>query len=193
MSGHFTGNPYKWEGTGPNGPHVTRYFLAKGWIMPGETVLDAACCTGYGSQLLSKSAKKVIGLEIDEGAIDDAKNLNQEDNIEYNVADLNGCELPDVDVAISIETIEHLTPEGMVHFVDQLKKHVKRMIFVCVPLGGTSFAYVNEPPGPATEKNDFMKLGDVEKLVQDDDWKVFNSWEYGYSGMVVFYKKSPER
>lgn len=193
MSGHFTGNPYKWEGTGPNGPHVTRYFLAKGWIMPGETVLDAACCTGYGSQLLSKSAKKVIGLEVDEGAIDDAKNLNQEDNIEYNVADLNSCELPDVDVAISIETIEHLTPEGMVHFVDQLKKHVKRMIFVCVPLGGTSFAYVNEPPGPATEKNDFMKLGDVEKLVQDDDWKVFNSWEYGYSGMVVFYKKSPER
>lgn len=189
MSGHFTGNPYKWEGGGANAPHITRYFLVKGWIMPGETVLDAACCTGYGTRLLALSAKKVIGLEIDEGAIADAKEWNPAPNVEYHVADLNTYELPDVDVSISIETIEHVSNPK--RFAEQLKKHTRRCIILCAPLGGTSFAYKNEKPSPATEKNDFMKIGDLVNAIADDEWKEFNAFEYGYSGFVIFYKKSP--
>jgi SAM-dependent methyltransferase len=192
MSGHFGGNPYKWEGGGANGPHITRYFLARGWIMPGETVLDAACATGYGSKLFAQYAKKVFGYEIDEGCIEDAK-VNAPANCQFEVKDLDNCELPDVDVAISIETVEHLNNPQ--HFIDQIKKHVKRCFIICVPLGGTSESYKNEKPSPATEKNDYMKLTDVEKIMGGDDepeWKMFNSFEYGYSGFVVFYKKSPE-
>ena len=190
MAGHYTGNPYKWEGGGANGPHITRYFLAKGWIMPGETVLDAACCTGYGSKLMALSAKKVIGLEVDEGAVRDAQDWNGAENVEYHVADLDTCELPDVDIAVSIETVEHLN--DMKHFCDQLKKHTKRCIIICTPLGGTSSAYVNEPPGPGTEKNDFMTMGDIQKLIADDTWKVFNDFQYGYSGFCIFFKESPK-
>lgn len=190
MAGHITGNPWKWEGGGTNSPHITRYYLARGWIMPDETVLDAACCTGYGSRLLALSAKKVIGYEIDEGAIADAKVWHPAPNIEYHVKDLDTCELPDVDVAVSIETVEHLN--DMHHFAAQLKKHVRRCIILCAPIGGTSFEYVNEPPSPATEKNDFMKIDDLINLIQDDEWKEFNSFHYGYSGFVIMYRKSPD-
>lgn len=190
MAGHITGHPWEWERGGNNSPHITRYYLARGWIMPDETVLDAACCTGYGSRLLALSAKKVIGYEIDSGCIEEANQFCYGTNIEYHIKDLDTCELPDVDVAVSIETIEHLN--DMHHFARQLKKHVKRCIIVCAPIGGTSFEYKNEKSSPATEKNDFMKIDDLIKIFQDDVWKEFNSFHYGYSGFVIMYKKSPE-
>lgn len=192
MAGHFGGNPYKWDFPAQaNNPHISRYMLARGFVFPWETVLDAACCTGYGSKLLSLSAKKVIGYEIDEGCIESCK-LDKPDNCEFKVMDLNTCELPDVDVAITIETVEHTTPEGMVHFINQLKKHVRRCIIVSVPLGGTSFEYVNEPPGPATEKNDFMNHAAVQKLFTDDNWHNLTFFDYGYSHFGVYFKDQPK-
>lgn len=191
MSGHFSGNPYKWDyPAGANNPHISRYMMAKGFIFPWETVLDAACCSGYGSKLIALSAKKVIGYEIDEGCIIDAKH-NKPKNCEFKVVDLDSCELPDVDVAISIETIEHLSPEGMAHFIKQLKKHVKRCVIISVPLGGTSHAYKGMEPSPATEKNDFGSHQDVQKLFQDKDWHILTYFDYGYSHFGVYFKDQP--
>lgn len=184
----------KWDlKPGANHPHIMRYFIAKGFIFPWETVLDAACGSGYGSKLMSLQAKKVIGYEIDPGCIDSA-NSNKPANCEFKEMDLNTCELPDVDVAVTIETIEHTTPEGMLHFTEQLRKHVKRCIIVTVPLGGTSFSYVNEPPGPATEKNDFGGHADIEKIVapEGSGWHVFNHFTYGYSHYGIYYKGQEE-
>jgi len=192
MAGHFGGNPYKWDyPAGVNNPHVTRYFLAKGFIFPWETVLDAACATGYGSKLMAKNCKKVIGMEIDEGCVNVA-NGNKPENCEFVCADLDKAELPDVDVAVTIETVEHLN--DMHHFVNQLHKHVKRCIIITVPIGGTSFAYVNEPPSPATEKNDFGSGSDVDKLIapEGSEWKHFNSFTYGYSYFAIYFKGQPE-
>lgn len=192
MAGHFGGNPYKWD-PGANSPHISRYFLARGWVMPGETVLDAACATGYGSHILSQVASKVIGYEIDEGCVIGANNNFKSSNTEFHVKDLNSCSLPKVDVSVSIETIEHLTPEGMEHFTQELIKKVSRLIIVTVPLGGTSWAYKDEPPGPATEKNDFMTGGDVDKLFDYGDWKKFSDFNYGYSYFGVYFRRNPSQ
>lgn len=194
MSGHFGGNPFKWDiQAGANTPHITRYLLAKGFILPWETVLDAACATGYGSKVMALQAKNVIGYEVDEGCIESA-NINKPDNCEFKVMDLNTCELPDVDVAVTIETIEHLTPEGMIHYTKQLRKHVKRCIIVTVPLGGSSFEYVNEPPGPATEKNDFPQDGDVQRIVapEGSGWHLFNQFKFGYSHFGIYFNGQEE-
>jgi hypothetical protein len=191
MAGHFGGNPYKWDyPANANTPHIARYFMARGFIMPWEVVLDAACAQGYGSKVIALAAKKVIGYEIDEGCIADALH-DKPDNCEFSIMDLNTCELPDVDVAVTIETIEHLTPEGMLHYAEQLRKHVKRCIIVTVPLGGTSYAYVNDEPGPATEKNDFAQSGDIQKVIIGDgkEWKLFNEFEYGYSHYGIYFKE----
>ena len=192
MSGHFGGNPYKWDyPANVNNPHIIRYFLARGFIFPWETVLDAACATGYGSHLFSQYAKKVYGYDIDTGCIESAKH-DCPINCIFEVKDLNTCELPDVDVAVTIETIEHL--DNMNHFIDQLHKHVKRLILVTVPLGGTSQAYKNEPSSPATEKNDFMSPVDVDNLIAPNksDWHEYNGFQFGYSFFGVYFKKSPE-
>jgi len=185
MSGHYGGNPLAWDG-GANAPHISRYFIARGWIMPHEVVLDAACCTGYGSKMIANTAKKVIGYEIDEGCIV-AANHDKPDNCEFKVMDLNKCELPEVDVLVSLETIEHL--DDMNHFIKEVKKKVKRLIVACVPLGGTSWAYKDEEPSPATEKNDFMNHAEFDKLFMDDEWKKQAGFEFGYSYFGVYFKK----
>lgn len=189
MAGHYGGNPYKWDlKGGANAPHIMRYFMAKGFVFPWETVLDAACATGYGSRLLAMQAKKVIGYEVDPGCIDAALQMPKPKNVEYHLKDLNECELPDVDVAVTIETVEHLTPEGMVHYAEQLRKHVKRCIIVSVPSGGSSFEYVNEIPGPATEKNDFFSIADLAKVIapEDSGWRLFFDFPFGRSYYAIF-------
>ena len=56
----------------------------------GETVIDAYCGTGTISLCLAKKAKKVIGIEIVEAAIEDAKrnaDFNHVENAEFHAAD----------------------------------------------------------------------------------------------------------
>jgi SAM-dependent methyltransferase len=190
-AGHYGGNPYKWDG-GTNAPHIARYMIARGWIFPNETVLDAGCGTGYGSHLISQLAKKVIGVDVHKEVVQVAKDQWQEDNIDYRVLDLGKDELPDVDAAISIEVPEHIN--GLEHFVEQLHKHVRRMFLICVPLGGTSYAYTKkEQASPAGENNDFNNTQHIESIFATDEWKVKSSWQFGYSGMVVFARKDPKR
>lgn len=189
MAGHFGGNPYNWDG-GTNSPHVARYMLARGWIMPGETVLDAACCTGYGTHLIGQVAKKAIGIDVDEGCIRDADGRWGADNITFKVGNLDKIEFPDVDVTISIESAEHVN--DLKHFIKQIKKHTRRMFIICTPIGGTSHAYTEEEKKtPAGECNDFNNLAHLQSVFADKTWKVHTDFQFGYSGFAVFYKKAP--
>lgn len=191
MAGHFGGNGYSWDG-GTNAPHISRYFIARGWVMPGETVVDAACCTGYGSHLLGQVAGKVIGLDVDEGAIAEAEGRwgLATPNAEFRVHDIDKEELPDCDVLVTIETAEHV--QDIDHFLDQMVKHVRRAVVFCVPLGGTSHAYTEEEQAtPAGECNDFNNEAHVEGMFYDRGWQLQSSWRFGYSGMFVFFKAAP--
>ena len=189
MAGHYGADPYYWDG-GTNAPHISRYFLARGWVMPGEVVLDAACGSGYGTKLLALGAGKAIGYDVDAGCIEGARR-DLSHNVEFEVKDLDKCELPEVDVIVSIETIEHLN--DMRHFTEEAKKKARRLIIVTVPIGGTSYAYKDIPPGPGTEKNDFLSDGAVDSLFVSQEWKIQAGFRFGYSYFGVYYKKNPER
>lgn len=184
MAGHFSGNPNDFSG-GANAPHISRYYLARGWVKPSETVLDAGCGAGYGSVMIAEFAKRVIGVDADAPLIESAQKDYQQDNLEFRHIDLGKDEIPEVDVAICIECAEHIN--GLDNFVKELHKKVKRMFIICVPLGGTSYAYTEEQKAtPAGENNDFNNMAHVEEVFTNDEWKVFTSFQYGYSGILVF-------
>lgn len=191
MAGHYGGNPYAWDG-GTNAPHINRYFLARGFVLPGETVLDAACATGYGSHILSRDKTiTVLGRDVDEGCIIEGKSRWPSENIDFQVFDLDKNEWPDADVLVSIETAEHVQDLG--HYLEQATRHIKRAIVLTVPLGGTSHAYTEEEKaGPAGEGNDFNNKGHVEEIFTSHGWKTQVSIDYGYSGFFVFFKKAPK-
>jgi len=90
--------------------HIARYnFILK--YVNNKKVCDAACGTGYGMSLMSYLAKDLTGWEIDDEAIDYAKQLAYYCPNKFKKVDLNE-KLPKVknkfDVLVSFETIEHL-------------------------------------------------------------------------------------
>ncbi|GGA88875.1 hypothetical protein GCM10008015_31770 [Flavobacterium palustre] len=89
--------------------HLHRYALAQK-ITIDKIVLDIASGEGYGSFLLSKTANKVYGVDIDENSINYAKaKYGKSENINFLVGSTDAIPLDDnsVDIVVSFETLEH--------------------------------------------------------------------------------------
>lgn len=103
--------------------HMHRYFFANE-LCADKIVLDIACGEGYGTELLSKNAQKVYGVDISEEAISHAKKRYNIDNVEFIQGDCTNIPLESgsVDIIASFETIEHHDKHG------QMLKELKRVL-----------------------------------------------------------------
>lgn len=100
--------------------HVARYLFASGWAR-GKDVLDVACGNGYGAHLLSRVARSVTGVDLNTHLVGFARRRNAASNVEYLCADLTKLPPePRSDVAVSVETFEHIASEGLGRFVGAL-------------------------------------------------------------------------
>lgn len=88
--------------------HIERYAIVRQYCY-GRTV-DCACGVGYGTHLLAKNADvdKIYGVDSDPEAIAHAQREFGGAKIEFVQGDLTTLTIPDVDVLVSLETIEHL-------------------------------------------------------------------------------------
>jgi ubiquinone/menaquinone biosynthesis C-methylase UbiE len=75
-----------------------------------RVVLDLGCNTGYGAEILSRSAKKVIGVDVSQEAISAARRQHGDLGIEFQLID--GKRLPfedgEFDLVISCQVVEHI-------------------------------------------------------------------------------------
>lgn len=88
--------------------HLHRYALSTD-LVKNKIVLDIASGEGYGSYMLSKSANKVIGVDIDGASILNSREKYIGGNLEFIQGSTSNIPLSNhsVDVIISYETIEH--------------------------------------------------------------------------------------
>ena len=88
--------------------HLHRYRFAS-QLVTDKVVLDIASGEGYGSAYLAKIARRVIGVDIAQEAVDHAKLKYSKDNLEYLTGSCSAIPLENgtVDVVVSFETIEH--------------------------------------------------------------------------------------
>jgi ubiquinone/menaquinone biosynthesis C-methylase UbiE len=88
--------------------HLHRYRMAARWTR-GLEVLDIACGEGYGSEMLARAAKRVVGVDIDAGAVRHAASKYRAANLLFLVGSCSSMPLPpgSVDAVVSFETIEH--------------------------------------------------------------------------------------
>lgn len=107
--------------------HVRRYEFASKYV--NGRVLDIACGTGYGTQILLEhdsggEIQQIIGVDLDEATIEYAKANYQNEKVSYIVNDATSAELDAelgrFDTIVSFETLEHL--EQDVTFVSNLEK-----------------------------------------------------------------------
>jgi ubiquinone/menaquinone biosynthesis C-methylase UbiE len=88
--------------------HLHRYFIANNFVK-GKVVLDIASGEGYGSNLLSKKAQYVYGVDISFEAIQHSREKYQQDNLKFLTGSTINIPLENnsMDVIVSFETIEH--------------------------------------------------------------------------------------
>ena len=154
--------------SGADRAHISRYLLARGFVNPGEIVVDAACGTGYGSRLLAEVAKHVYGYDIDFNAIVIASK-NKPKNITFSTVSLENANIKSCDVIVSLETIEHLTDPKSV--IRKFYRRARRGLIFSVPLG-------EEKGANPFHKSVFTK-GDILGLVGSAGWKMFHSFMQG--------------
>ena len=93
--------------------HWHRYCVVQP-LARGLRALDAACGEGYGSFLLAREAREVIGVDIAAESVAHATARYGAPNLRYVRASAATLPLPDasIDLVISFETIEHLTDQA---------------------------------------------------------------------------------
>ncbi len=102
--------------------HWHRYHFAAR-LVAGRDVLDVACGEGYGSALLARTARRVIGADIAAAAIDHARvRYAGIGNLEFRQADCMALPFPDAsfDTIVSFETIEHVAAQEA--FLDEARR-----------------------------------------------------------------------
>ena len=104
--------------------HWHRYAWAA-TLVSDKVVLDAACGEGYGSSLLSRTARRVTGIDIDADSVAHASARYATDSLAFECASCLDLPLADdsVDVVVSFETLEHLAEHDalMIEFRRVLK------------------------------------------------------------------------
>lgn len=153
--------------------HVKRYqYAAK--FCKDKKVLDCACGCGYGSAILSKVAKKVVGLD-KKIAIEYAIKHWARPKIDFKIFNLNEesyLVLGKFDVIVSIETIEHLTPT--------ISQTFMKFASVLNPGGYLITSHpTNEPDNPPVSKfHVHFKLRgeDVTEIMKKEGFTIIDDW-----------------
>lgn len=103
--------------------HLHRYALACEFVK-GKNVLDLASGEGYGSNILSKVANRVTGVDISEEAIVHANKKYGKPNLIYKHGSASKIPLENasVEVVTSFETLEHTTEQ------EEFLKEIKRVL-----------------------------------------------------------------
>ncbi|WP_131535914.1 class I SAM-dependent methyltransferase [Pedobacter nototheniae] len=139
--------------------HYRRYEFAAQIISANNYVGDFACGTGYGSILLSKQSKKVLGVDISHKVIAEIqkryKNFNTVSFHQQNLLHLDYNS--EFDTIVSFETIEHFKEEDIERLFGVFNKALKtngKLIFstpylqekseVAISLGHHLTFYIDE-------------------------------------------------
>jgi len=88
--------------------HLHRYAIALAFC-ENKDVLDIASGEGYGSHLLAQKAKRVVGVDISNEAVEHARAKYTTPNLQYVQGSASDIPLQSasVDVLVSFETLEH--------------------------------------------------------------------------------------
>jgi SAM-dependent methyltransferase len=101
--------------------HVHRYVVAARFCA-GQRVLDVASGEGYGAALLARVAAHVVGIDLDEAAIEHARHAYHAPNLRFQSGSCQDIPLADrsIDVIASFETIEHV--DGPERTLDEFRR-----------------------------------------------------------------------
>lgn len=131
--------------------NLERYLFALPYCQ-GKIVLDAGCGAGLGTYLYSLVASRMLAADHNDKAIEYAKGFPHRQDVNFVKADFEKDLLPDHEVTVALEVIEHLEHPDL--FLSQLKG--KELVF-SVPLDSLGCSVFH--------KYDIRTQQDIEELI----------------------------
>lgn len=114
------------------GEHVGRYHWVTQYVKD-RFVLDAACGSGYGSDIIAKNnTRRVVGVDISEDAIQFSKQKFQNSKVGFLQANVEKLPFKNnlFDLVVSFETLEHIhRPKSFIRESARILK--KDGLFIC--------------------------------------------------------------
>lgn len=106
--------------------HLSRYNFALEYAKD-KMVLDIACGTGYGSNILAGAARQVVGVDVSAESVDHANKNFQKENLSFirGRAEEVNFEESSFDLICSFETLEHLEFDDRKKFITNLSRWLK--------------------------------------------------------------------
>ncbi|NCC70533.1 class I SAM-dependent methyltransferase [bacterium] len=110
---------------------ITRYYFANKIIPQNQEILDIACGTGYGTNLLSNNALKITGVDISKKAIKYANRHYKNEKTNFIISDIFSFNQTS-DYVVSFETVEHI-PSTILDTVKKLQSLARKGLIISVP------------------------------------------------------------
>jgi ubiquinone/menaquinone biosynthesis C-methylase UbiE len=166
--------------------HVDRYAFAARYVA-GQSVLDVACGVGYGSRILFEKgqAKHVLGVDISEEAVREARPYALPEKVEFLVADAQRLPLADssVDVVVSIETLEHVPDPRL--FLQEIRRVLRKggQAIVTTPINETETRFHPHHPWHLRE----FSSAEFDSLLRDvfTDIVIFSQFQHFHRDIVT--------
>lgn len=156
--------------SGADRAHIVRYLAARGFISLDDVVIDAACGTGYGTNILSQVAEFVYGYDYNEQAINTAKSKYNSDDVLFQQADLlTKIDYPHADVVVSLETLEHLKDPSV--FLKAVYSPLLKFLITSVP--------TNERPEDNPFHVQYFTKGTFDQLLMSLNYQPYHSFMQG--------------
>lgn len=142
--------------------HLHRYAIALEYCK-GKDVLDIASGEGYGTNLISKIAKSVVGVDVSEEAISHAKNKYIGENISFKLGSADKIPLADnsLDIVVSFETLEHHTKH--VEMFNEIKRVLRTDGILIMSSPEKSIYFNRDPNNPFHVKE--LTFSEFKELV----------------------------
>lgn len=147
--------------------HESRYIFASKQLTSDQVVLDCACGSGYGSEILKDHCKKVIGVDIDKKAVEFAHSKYKADNLSYLCGDIRELSnnLEKIDTVVCLETLEHVSdPRILLDGFLKVLKNDGQLI-------------ISTPVREASRENPLNKYHVLE-FTNDDLKRILNNYFY---------------
>lgn len=114
-----------------------RHLVVYDWIrerIGGLRVVDMACGEGYGSEVLARSARSVVGVDANPDAYEHARLKYERPGLGF-ARDLVETYRGPADAVVFLQTIEHVTNPGelLEHFKDIVSASERPAVFVSTP------------------------------------------------------------